>query len=230
MLQFGWKFYLIVLFKTNNCANTQMFSNLCYVTQFMPDNISFIIKLKWNYYLQITSQINTKLVHLHFMENTITYIVITILMVLTIAFYNYKKKRIRQFLLSQQHYPELNINIYIEKNQGDISAAIVSITANKDIIITDIKVEVISKKREFNYYSLQKIVNDNSVPLKLSTGVSAKFTVPFIDFKSLLMDGEYPFKTFRFLVASNNKRLFKSHEMGFDKRWTIYRPDTGSYN
>ncbi|MFK5856118.1 MAG: hypothetical protein QM503_08320 [Bacteroidota bacterium] len=164
------------------------------------------------------------------MESTVSYILIAVIMALVITVYNFKKKQIRYYLLSLQQYPELDISVNIKKTQGKISDIIIRVTANKNITLSDVKVELISKKREFNYYSLQKFLVTNTLPLKLNKADKTEFAIPFDEFKALLMDGEFPFSTYRFMVVSDTEKTFKSHEMGFNKRWVIYRPDTGNYN
>jgi len=164
------------------------------------------------------------------MESTVTYIIIAVIMGLVITVYNYKKKQVRYYLLSLQQYPELNISINIKKTQGKISAIIIKLSAKKEVIINDIKVELISKDRGFNYYSLQKLLKENNIATKLNRNEEFEFIISFDEFKSLLMDGEFPFSTYRFLAMSDKGQTYKSHEMGFNKRWVIYRPDTGNYN
>ena len=164
------------------------------------------------------------------MESTVTYITIAIIVVLVITVYNYRKKQVRYYLLSIQQYPELILNISIQKQKGDISAIIIKLSAIKDVAMKDISIELISSKREFNYYSLQSLLNSNPFPVKLESNTKIKFIVHFEDFRSLLMDGEHPFRTFRFVVVSDKDKTYKSHKMGFDKKWVIYRPDSGTYN
>ncbi len=149
---------------------------------------------------------------------------------MAITVYNYRKKQTRYYLLSVQRFPELIIGIKIKKHQRKINAILINVTAIKEMILKDVKVELISSKREFNYYSLQSLISLNSLPLKLDINSQNEFILPFEEFRSLLMDGEHPFRTFRFLVVSDKKQTYKSHELGFDKKWVIYRPDTGKYN
>ncbi len=151
-------------------------------------------------------------------------------MALTVTVYNYKKKQIRRYLLSMQQYPEADVSVNIQKTQSKISDIIIKVLANKDIDINDIKVELISKKREFNYYSLASLVENSKFPVTLNKSADIEFVIPFNDFKAKLMDGEHPFSTYRFMVIANQNQSYKSHEMGFNKRWVIYRPDTGNYN
>ena len=164
------------------------------------------------------------------MESTVSYIIIAVIMALVVTVYNYKKKQIRYYLLSLQQYPELDLTINIKKTQGKISAIIIEVKGNKLVTLEDVKVELISKKREFNSYSLQKLMEGSTLPSILEKGNELEYIIPFDDFKSLLMDGEFPFSTYRFVVINSLNQPYKSHEMGFNKRWVIYRPDTGNYN
>ena len=164
------------------------------------------------------------------MESTISYIIIIVIVILSITVYNYKKKQTRQYLLSTQQFPELNLEIKIQKHLGKINAILVVAYPKKDVTLTDIKIELITGKREFNYYSLDHLINNINLPINIVKDKKIEFEIPFESFKSLLADGEYPFRTFRFLITSNINKLYKSHEMGFNKKWVIYRPDTGSYN
>jgi|FLOH01.1.fsa_nt_gi hypothetical protein len=164
------------------------------------------------------------------MESTVTYIVIAIIVILAITIYNYRKKQIRYYQLSLQRYPDLIFGINIQKTQGKISAISISITAVRDIVVDDIKIELVSSKREFNYYSLQPLLDVNQMPVRIKKQDKKEYLVKISDFRSLLMDGEHPFRTFRFVTESNKGKTYKSHEMGFDKKWVIYRPDSGIYN
>lgn len=164
------------------------------------------------------------------MESTVTYITIAIIVVLVITVYNYRKKQVRYYLLSIQQFPELILNISIQKQKGNISAIIIKLSAIKNVVLKDISIELISSKREFKYYSLQSLLNSNPFPVNLGENTNIKFLVRFEDFRLLLMDGEHPFRTFRFVAVSDKDKTYKSHEMGFDKKWVIYRPDSGTYN
>lgn len=164
------------------------------------------------------------------MESAVTYIIIAVIVVLSITVYNYRKKQIRYYLLSVHTYPELIIGINIQKTKGKISAVLIRLTTDRNLVLSDIKIELISSKREFNYYSLQSLINTNSFPMKLEENKKTEFLVPFEEFRTLLMDGDHPFRTFRFVAVSDKNQSYKSHEMGFDKKWVIYRPDSGRYN
>ncbi len=164
------------------------------------------------------------------MESTVSYILIAAIMILSFTVYNYRKKQIRYYQLSMQKYPELVLSIIIQKTQRKISAVLVKLSSTGEMNLNDIKIELISAKREFNYYSLRSLISTKSLPTKLNKNTKIEFLIPFEEFRTLLMDGEHPFRTFRFIAVSDKKQSYKSHEMGFDKKWIIYRPDSGTYN
>lgn len=164
------------------------------------------------------------------MEGTVTYITIAIIVVLVITVYNYRKKQVRYYLLSLQRYPELILSISIQKQKGKISAVIIKLSAIQNVELKDLQIELITAQREFNSYSLKSLLNSDPFPAMLEEKSEIKFLVRFEDFRTLLMDGEHPFRTFRFVIVSDKDQKYKSHEMGFDKKWIIYRPDSGTYN
>ena len=164
------------------------------------------------------------------MESTVSYIIIIVIIIVSVMVYNYKKQQIRIYLLSNQLYPELSIDIKIKKLKGVINAILIDVLALEDIVIQDIKTELISSKREFNTYSLIELINTKDLPIIVKKDTRVEFLVPFEEYKTLLKDGPHPFRTFRFMVLSDIDKPYKSHEMGFNKKWVMYRPDSGNYN
>jgi hypothetical protein len=164
------------------------------------------------------------------MESTISYIVIGILIVLSVVVYNFKKKQIRLYQLSVQRYPEIILQVKIKKLRGEIESIILNVKAIIMIDIDDPKVELITSNREFNYYPLSQLIAKYSKPTSIDKNSTVDFEIPFTDFKTLLKDGVHPFRTFRFIIYSKSGKSYKSHEMGFNKKWIIYRPDSGNYN
>ena len=164
------------------------------------------------------------------MESTISYIIIATIAILSVVVYNFKKKQTRIYLLSSQQFPELILNIKIEKHLGKIVSIIINIDSLKDLIIRELKVELISSKRVFNYYPLEELAEIEKLPIHIKQNSNIDFKVSFDSFTSLLKDGDHPFRTYRFVVVSENGVSYKSHELGFNKKWVIYRPDSGSYN
>lgn len=165
------------------------------------------------------------------MESIISYIVIITLIVISIYVYNIRKQQTRLYVLSIQNYPELIMIVNIKKLASKIEDIVVQIKSKVDIEICDLRVELITSKREFNHYELNSFCNiDNALPIKIVAGSNESFTISFDAFKELLSDGQHPFRTYRFVVYDNNNKPYKSHELGFNKKWVIYRPDSGSYN
>lgn len=164
------------------------------------------------------------------MESVLSYIVIIGLIIVSVFIYNIRKKQSRIYLLSAQNYPELKLSINIEKKEGEINAILLKIIPVLDIELKDAKVELISSKREFNYYSLAHYYSNSNSFNTMYANSEEQIRIPFDEFKTLLKDGEHPFRTFRFVVYAKNDKPFKSHELGFNKKWIIYRPDSGSYN
>ncbi len=164
------------------------------------------------------------------MESTISYILIAIIVIVSVIVYNYKKQQVRIYLLSEQIYPELRLEVKIKKFKGLTSSILIHVLAFEDTTIKDIQVELISSKREFNSYSLDELISLNQLPIVLKKDTSIEYCVPFESYKALLRDGPHPFRTFRFMILSKNNKPYKSHEMGFNKKWVIYRPDSGNYN
>jgi len=165
------------------------------------------------------------------MESIISYIVIIALIIVSIYVYNIRKKQSRVFVLSNQDFPDLSLSVNVQKNAVTAESLIVVISTKNNIRINDIKTELITSKREFNYYNLDSLCTEKYIfPVEVISESDITFTIPFDDFKSLLADGEHPFRTFRFVIYSETSKPFKSHELGFNKKWVIYRPDSGNYN
>lgn len=164
------------------------------------------------------------------MESTITYIVIAILVIIFVVVYNIRKQQTRSYLLSEQLYPNIDFSVNIVKHQSKIETISLKAIANKKITINSIKVELITRSREFNYYSLNNYITSTNFPIKLNISDEMSFNLPFDEFKRLLNEGDLPFRTFRFTIVSDNDKSYKSHELGFNKKWIIYRPDSGTYN
>ncbi len=164
------------------------------------------------------------------MESIISYIIIILLVTVSIFVYNIRKKQTRDYILSIQNYPKLNFGINIQKNEGNIAAILLKIYPLSNIRIIDMKIELITADRGFNYYCLESITDNANLPIELIAHKDVITSIPFDKFKSLLTDGEHPFRTFRFVIYDSDQKAYKSHELGFNKKWVIYRPDSGSYN
>ncbi len=164
------------------------------------------------------------------METTITLIVFGVLIAASVMTYKYKKVKTRKFLLSRQLYPSTILSVYIQKFQNNITHIIIQTKAIEKTTVTGLSVELINKKREFNYYDLQKegLISDSVVVINAEETVDFKFD--YDKFKALLADGDLSFRTFRFFITDETGKKYKSHELGLNKKWQLLRPDSGTYN
>ncbi len=164
------------------------------------------------------------------MESTISYFVIGILILISVIVYNIRKKQTRNYQLSVSIYPEAVLELKIKKVNNNLDSIIIDIKAVKKFEVKDLKVELITSKREFNYYSLSQLNENKTFPVTAEPDTHYEFDFTIDKFKSLLNTGEHPFRTFRFVIVTKLGKLFKTHELGFNKKWVIYRPDSGTYN
>lgn len=164
------------------------------------------------------------------MESILSYTIIIVFIVISVYVYNIRKNTTRTFLLSDQHYPIASLNVWIQKEKGKIESIIIEVKNTEKLRIVNIKTELITGKREFNYYDHRQLSNSYPMPVELPPDKDYKMELPFNSFKELMSEGEHPFRTFRFVVECDGSKTFKSHELGFNSKWVIYRPDTGSYN
>ncbi len=164
------------------------------------------------------------------MESIIGYIIIILFVTVSVYVYNSRKNTIRSFVLSEQIYPGIIYRVWIKKEKGSISSIILDLSCKRNIEINELKVELITLKRTINSYSLNTLAQNTTLPKKVDSGENINIEINFDQFKTLLSEGDLPFRTFRFVILTAQGGIFKSHELGFNKKWIIYRPDSGNYN
>lgn len=164
------------------------------------------------------------------METILTLIFVSALLIGSLVTYQHKRVKIRRFVLSEQWYPSINLQLSLEKKQGKISHVILHITALKSIDINKIKIELINRKREFNYYNLEEKKLIKQAGKNLSNKEFISYKIEYLELKNLLEQGELPFRTFRFVVIDKLGKTYKTHELGLNKKWELMRPDSGNYN
>lgn len=156
--------------------------------------------------------------------------VIIVFMVITIYVYNLRKNSSKVFSLSEQVYPGISLQIRIKKHRGKINGILITLMNKDRLVINDIKAELITGKREFNYYNHNKLPLQIELPVIIDSGNGFETEIPFLSFKEIMSEGDLPFRTFRLVIVTDDGKTYKSHELGFNSKWVIYRPDTGSYN
>ena len=164
------------------------------------------------------------------METIISYVFIGLVLIISLITYRYKRIKIRQYVLSEQLYPMLVFSLYIEKHLGKIAANILQIKTLDDITIEKICLELIDKRREFHYYDLKEHQLVTDVPMRIKSNHSFQYRIDYKQLTELLEKGGLPFRTFRFVVTDQIGRKYKTHELGLNKKWQLFRPDSGNYN
>jgi len=164
------------------------------------------------------------------LEDIIGYIILFVSGLGALYLYQWRKDKIRLFPLSEQHYPESVLTVLILKKSGEIKSLVLRFYAKKEMTLQELRVEMISPENEIFSVSLNKILNAQLFPVKIAPDSSFDFEFEMDAFKDELTGQSVRFSAFR-LVAQNAKgKKFKSHRLAFDKRWAIFKPDTGKYN
>jgi dihydroxyacetone kinase-like predicted kinase len=132
--------------------------------------------------------------------------------------------------LSHQEYPELSLSALIAKKERKIDAFIIQIHAKQSIVVIQIKFELISKKRAFEYISSDEIVDSLTIPFKINGNTTFEASFAYEKLKDIIDSKMSDLHSFRIAVESQNNKVYKSHELKFDKFWKIYKADTGKYN
>lgn len=164
------------------------------------------------------------------MESIITYLIIGLVAIVSLITYRWKRVKVRQYLLSQQPYPALILELHIEKHLGKVSATLLKIIALEDLTIDHVMLELINKDRQFNYYDLMEHGLVDRTEIKIKRGEFFIYRIEYKLLTTLLETGEHPFRTFRFVLSDKIDKKYKTHELGINKKWQLLRPDSGNYN
>lgn len=146
--------------------------------------------------------------------------------------YAYQSRRLspRQFPLSVQTFPECLLTVFVTKQHGKTQTLVVQINARKNLSLGKAFLELIAKDRSINLLPLNTKNKVVEMPDFLSEGQQTEIKLPFEEFSTELKSHGKPFRSFRIVVEDTNGKKYKSHEMAFNKNWSIYRPDSGKYN
>ena len=144
--------------------------------------------------------------------------------------YQWRKEKVRMFPLSEQIYPELILTVLIIKQSGEIKSVILRVEAKKEMILKKILVDLISHENKFYSVALNDVIEENPLPLKLPAGKPFDFKLEMTDLKNEITGQSVKFNAFRLVAQNDDGKKFKSHRLAFNKRWSVFRPDTGKYN
>lgn len=164
------------------------------------------------------------------MEDIITYVLVFGVIIGGVAIWQLRRSKSRPYILSNQKYPELEIQVIVRKQEGKTKDFVIQIQTRQDCLLNNISIELISKTRSFENLDSGLIKDHIEFPLTVSKNQTVEFVYPFLTFKKYLTDQTFSFRTFRVVLQTEKDKKFKSHEMAFNKNWVIYRPDSGNYN
>lgn len=161
---------------------------------------------------------------------TLSYILVFAILIGAVIIWQLRQSKSRYLRLSNQVFPELTLSILISKKERKINKLNVRIDSKKNVTIDRIKFELISPKREFRYVESTKISNSISLPVNLRKGTTFDAVFPYEDFKTAITNEMNVLNSFRVVLDTQNRKVFKSHELKLDKFWKIYKADSGKYN
>jgi hypothetical protein len=164
------------------------------------------------------------------LEDIAAYIILFSFGLGALYLYQSRRNKPREMPYSVQPYPECILKVLVTKLTGKIKSITLKVIARKDLILNDVKIELIDKNREFSHLQINSKVFNLTFPLAISQGKLIELEIPFEDFKAALLEQEKTFQTFRITAETESGKKFKTHELTFNKNWTIYKPDTGKYN
>ncbi|RLD42518.1 MAG: hypothetical protein DRI89_07040 [Bacteroidetes bacterium] len=164
------------------------------------------------------------------MEDILTYVIVFGVIIGGVAIWQLRRSKARPYVLSTQNYPELQLRVIIQKQDGKTKDFLVQTTGLQELSVSSLFVELISKSRSFAKIDTGLIHKNLDLPILILQNQVIQFIYPFDSFKKYLQSSDFKFKSFRVVLEDGNGKKYKSHEMAFNKNWVIYRPDTGRYN
>ncbi|NOY49028.1 MAG: hypothetical protein GXO88_00455 [Chlorobi bacterium] len=162
------------------------------------------------------------------MEDILTYVIVFGLIIGGVAVWQIRYAKPRPYWLSHQLFPEMQMWVLIEKKDGKHKSVIIKTMRNKNLSLHPPKAELINSKRERLIIDLAE--KEKQERAREDGQIETITGLDFDEFYKLLNSSEFKFSTFRIIVENDAGKRYKSQELAFNKRWTIYRPDSGKYN
>lgn len=159
----------------------------------------------------------------------ISYIIVFTIIIIGVIIWQLRSNT-RYLRLSHQKYPELSLDILITKKERKIDEFIIRVHAKSDITIREINIELISKQREFKHLSISEVFPELSLPFSIKHLVTTDTLCSYEVLKKAITESMTHLNSFRIVLELQNNKVYKSHELQFDKLWKIYKSDTGKYN
>jgi len=158
------------------------------------------------------------------------YLIVFGILIIGVLIWQARQSKKRVFSLSKQVFPELNLWVLTSKKEGKIKEVIVRTIAKKDIIIRQLKFELISPKREFIYISSTELADSVALPHPIQNETKSDLSFPYDTLKEIMKEKMPVMNSFRVVIELDNGKVFKSHELTISKYWNIHKADTGKYN
>jgi len=162
------------------------------------------------------------------MTDIVTYIVVFGLVISAVIVWQVRYGKPRPYWLSHQVFPDLKLWILVEKKDGKHKSLIIKTEQDSNIEIKAPSVELINISREKLKVEIPKI--NPKIYKSSENKMTFEYKYEFANFSKALKNNNFKFSTFKISLENNNGQMYKSHELAFDKRWTIFRPDSGKYN
>lgn len=159
----------------------------------------------------------------------ISYIIVFVILIVGVIIWQFRSNT--HFLrLSNQEYPELSLSVLISKKERKIDKFIVRVYAKQQLDLQQIKFELISSGRAFQYISSHEISVAPTLPHEIGRAETYEATYSYEKIKDIITTRMSNLSSFRMVVELQNNKVFKSHELKFDNLWKIYKADSGRYN
>lgn len=159
----------------------------------------------------------------------LSYIIVFTILIAGVIIWQFRSNT--HFLrLSNQEYPELSLSVLISKKERKIDELIIRMYAKQHLILHQIKFELISSERAFEYISSQEISDTHTFPCEIGQVETFEINYSYEKLKDIMTSRMSNLSSFRIVVELQNNKVYKSHELKFDNLWKIYKADTGRYN
>lgn len=162
------------------------------------------------------------------MTDIITYIVVFGFILLGVVIWQARSSKPRPYWLSHQIYPSLKLWIQVVKKDGKHKYLIIKVETDTSNNIKKPYFELINSNREKLIVQIPE--NTSFITENIDNMLVSLFKIDFNEFSKTLKNNDFKFATFRICVEDKNHKVYKSHALAFDKKWTIFKPDSGTYN
>ena len=154
------------------------------------------------------------------MEDILGYIIIFGLLIAFTWIYFSKKEKRKEFSLTNKKYSFGSIDLLVRKKASEIECLLLKInpaSSNAEIVLDLIK--------------SNRTVDSLLIPPDLIVEENTEnYCILFDELKMFLKDKTGTFDSFRFVIILKNNNKLKTGILAFNKRYSVYIPDTGRYN